>query len=112
MDEHTRTIKVRVQAPNPDGKLKPGMFATVEVVVPLNKQVALVPREAVLSDDGKSFVFQHWKDDFWVRRDVVVGEADDRDIQVLAGLDPGSTIAVGGGFMLKSDVLRHKMGAG
>ena len=112
VDEHTRTIKVRVQVRNPHGKLKPGMFATVEVTVPSGKKVALVPREAVLSDEDKRFVFQHWRDDLWVRRDVVVGGADDGAVEILAGLRDGAAIATGGGFMLKSDVLRNKMGAG
>ena len=112
MDEQTRTIKVRVQVANPDGKLKPGMFATVEVRVASGKKVALVPREAVLTDDHKPFVFQHWRDDLWIRRNVRVGQADGPDVPVLAGLPHDATIVTGGGFMLKSDVLRNKMGAG
>jgi len=112
LDEHTRTVKVRIQVSNADGKLKPGMFAHVAVAVPSGKKVTLVPREAVLSDEGRRFVFQHWKEDFWVRRDVAVDDGDDQDLIVLSGLRDGVTIAIGGGFMLKSDVLRNKMGAG
>jgi len=112
LDEHTRTVKVRIQVSNADGKLKPGMFAHVAVAVPSGKKVTLVPREAVLSDEGKRFVFQHWRDDFWVRRDITVDDGDDQNLVVLSGLRDGVTIATGGGFMLKSDVLRNKMGAG
>ncbi len=74
MDEHTRTVKVRVQVPNGHGKLKPGMFANVEVKIPSGRKATLVPRAAVLSDEGQHFVFQRWKEDFWVRRDVTVGQ--------------------------------------
>jgi cobalt-zinc-cadmium efflux system membrane fusion protein len=112
VDENTRTIKVRVQVGNPDGKLKPGMFAHVEAPLPTGHQAARVPREAVLSDEGQHFVFQQWKDGLWVRRDVVVGSPQGRDVEILSGLEEGATIAASGGFMLKSDVLRNKMGAG
>jgi len=112
LDEHTRTVKVRVQVQNPKGMLKPGMFATVEVAIASRKKVALVPREAVLSDEDKRFVFEKWKGDLWVRRDVVVGDGSEQNVAILAGLRAGVTIATGGGFMLKSDVLRNKMGAG
>ncbi|MHC4577805.1 MAG: efflux RND transporter periplasmic adaptor subunit [Planctomycetota bacterium] len=72
VDEHTRTIKARIQVANRSGRLRPGTFARVVVRVPTGKRVPMVPRSAVLSDDGKTFLFQHWRDDLWVRRDVVV----------------------------------------
>ncbi len=112
VDEHTRTVKVRVQVDNALGKLKPGMFATVEVKFASGKQAALVPREAVLSDEGKQFVFQETKDGLWLRRDVVTGRSQGRLVEIVSGLDADATVAAGGAFMLKSDVLRGKMGAG
>ena len=70
------------------------------------------PRTAVLSDEGESFVFRHYKDDFWVRQDVEVRAIFD-DFAIIDGdIEVGTTVATGGAFMLKSDVLREKMGAG
>jgi cobalt-zinc-cadmium efflux system membrane fusion protein len=92
--------------------LKPGMFAKIEVRVPLGEPVSMVPREAVISDEGASFVFVRWKDDFWVRRNVVVGRGQGRFVEIIDGVADADTVAVSGGFMLKSDVLRTKMGAG
>jgi membrane fusion protein, heavy metal efflux system len=112
VDETTRTIKVRVQVKNEGGKLKPGMFAGVTVELPGDGQVSLVPRSAVLSDEGQTFAFQHWKDDLWLRRNVVLGKVQEDKVQVLAGLDADATVVVSGAFLLKSDVLRAKMGAG
>ncbi len=112
VDETTRTIKVRVQLPNPAGRLKPGMFASIEVDLPAGGMVFLVPRSAVLSDEGQSFAFQHWKDDLWLRRNVQVGKAQADKVEVLAGLDPDATVVSNGAFLLKSDVLKAKMGAG
>lgn len=112
VDEHTRTIKTRVQVQNPERKLKPGMFAEIEVSIPLEGNRVLLPSTAVVSDDGKTFVFQQWKDDLWRRRDVRVGPNHDGLVEVLDGLSPGATVVTAGAFMLKSDVLREKMGAG
>lgn len=112
VDARSRTVKVRVQVPNREGKLRPGMFATVEARFASGKQALVVPSSAVLADEGASFVFQHWRKDLWVRRDVEVAAAGDGIAQISDGLTEGAVIATDGGFMFKSDVLRAKMGAG
>ncbi len=112
LDEHTRTVKVRVQVANEERKLKPGMFAEVEIPIPLEGSVTVVPAGAVVCDEGKTFVFHHWKDDLWMRRDVQVGGKQGELLEVLDGLPPGATVIASGTFMLKSDILREKMGAG
>ena len=112
MDEHTRTVKVRVQVSNEHGKLKPGMFAKVKAVITSKRKSAMVPRESVLSDEGRSFVFLHHKDDLWARRGVEVGLAQGPLMEIVSGLDGNETVVTSGAFMLKSDVLRGKMGAG
>jgi cobalt-zinc-cadmium efflux system membrane fusion protein len=112
MDEHTRTVKIRIQVKNPDNKLRPGMFADVQIAVPLDGQMLAVPQTAVMADEGENFVFQHWKEDLWVRQDVAVGERYGDFVELLSGVPQGAKIVTGGAFMLKSDVLREKMGAG
>jgi len=112
VDEHTRTIRVRIQVVNEHRKLRPGMFAEVEIIVPRNDSITVIPATSVLSDDGKTFVFRHWRDDFWVRRDVVVGRRLGDLVQILEGVNEGDTVVASGGFVLKSDILREKMGAG
>ena len=112
VDEKTRTVKVRVQVPNEQGKLRPGMFAAVDIPLPAGKKVSVVPHQAVLSDEGQTFAFVHWKDDLWLRRDVRVGRAQGDLLEILSGLSPGQQVVASGGFLFKSDVLREKMGAG
>lgn len=112
VDEHTRTVKVRIQVSNEQRKLKPGMFAEVEIGVPLEGVATVVPSSAVVCDDGKTFVFEHLRDDLWTRRDVQVGKNQGGVVEVLEGLSPGATVVARGAFMLKSDILREKMGAG
>lgn len=112
LDERTRTIKVRVQVGNEERKLKPGMFAEVEISIPLEGSATVVPASALLSDEGKTFVFQQWRDDLWMRRDVLVGEEQGGFVEILSGIANGAKVASRGAFMFKSEVLKEKMGAG
>ena len=112
VNETTRTVKVRVQVRNEQGKLRPGMFAAVDIPLAEGKKVALAPRQAVLSDEGRTFAFVHWKDDLWLRRDVSVGKPQGDMVEIASGLSPGDRVVAAGGFLFKSDVLRAKMGAG
>lgn len=112
MDERSRTVKVRVAAPNPDAKLRAGMFATVRLFLPGQEEALAVPSAAVLSDEGRSFVFVHHHGDYWIRRPVEPGRKWMGWVEVKGGLGGGETLAVDGAFLLKSDVLRSKMGAG
>lgn len=112
MDEHTRTVKMRVQVKNPGNKLRPGLFTNVEVMIPLQGRMVVVPRNAVMSDAEKNFVFQYWREDLWARRDVTLGAIYGDSAEILSGIPKGSKIVTGGAFMLKSDILREKMGAG
>jgi cobalt-zinc-cadmium efflux system membrane fusion protein len=114
MDERTRTVKVRATVRNPELELRPGMFCEAAISLANGKaeEVLAVPRSAVVADEGKSFVFKHWKDDFYVRQDVRKGRDFFGMIEILGGLQAGDTVATEGTFLLKSDVLREKMGAG
>ena len=112
MDEKTRTLKVRVGVPNPRGKLRAGMFVNVELYLPSGPDALVVPRAALLSDEGRSFVFVRHHGDFWVRRPVETGRVSGDQVEVAKGLAGGETVATEGCFLLKSDVLRSKMGAG
>ena len=112
MDESTRTVKTRIAVSNLDGRLRPGMFATVDVTIGVGDEGTAVPSTAILADEGRDFVFVHHADDYFVRRLVHTGRRDGEWVEVVEGVEPGQTIAVAGGFLLKSDVLRSKMGAG
>jgi len=112
MDERTRTVKVRVAAANPEARLRAGMFASVRIFLPGQEEALSVPRAAVLSDEGRSFVFVHHQGEYWVRRPVEPGRKWLDWVEVKGGLAGAETLAADGAFLLKSDVLRSKMGAG
>jgi membrane fusion protein, heavy metal efflux system len=112
MDEKTRTLKVRIGVPNPGGKLRAGMFVNVELYLPSGPDALVVPRAALLSDEGRSFVFVRHHGEYWVRRPVEPGRASGDQVEIRKGLSGGETVVTEGCFLLKSDVLRSKMGAG
>jgi cobalt-zinc-cadmium efflux system membrane fusion protein len=114
MDEQTRTVNVRATVENPDLELRPGMFCDAAIALGNGEaeEVLAAPRAAVLADEGQSFVFTYWKDDFFVRQNVRIGREFFGMVEILDGLQEGDTLATEGAFLLKSDVLREKMGAG
>jgi cobalt-zinc-cadmium efflux system membrane fusion protein len=112
MNAQTRTVKARIRVENKEGLLKPGMFVNIQVLLPGGHNVIAVPQIAVLSDEGRSFVFIHKEGDYWLRRPVTPGDPFNEYVEIKEGLTAGQTIIADGSFLLKSDVLREKMGAG
>jgi cobalt-zinc-cadmium efflux system membrane fusion protein len=112
VSEQTRTARARIVVPNPGGALRPGMFVTVRIAGPAGGTAVAVPKVAVLADEGRTFVFVHRDGDYWVRRPVTLGRRSGDRVEIVAGLTPGQRIIADGSFLLKSDVLRSKMGAG
>jgi cobalt-zinc-cadmium efflux system membrane fusion protein len=112
MDPRSRTVKLRVDVDNPDSLLRPGMFARVELLLSGSGKVLALPRAAVLEDEGRSFIFQQHDGDYFVRRPVTVGRRWGDWIEIRNGVSAGKRVVADGSFLLKSDVLRSKMGAG
>jgi cobalt-zinc-cadmium efflux system membrane fusion protein len=111
IDETTRTVKVRIALKNPDGILRPNMFCSVKIPSSLSEMTA-VPEDAVLADEGKSFVFVEIMEDFYARKPVRTGRQYGGYAEILEGLADGEQVVSVGSFLLKSDVLKAKMGAG
>jgi len=112
MDEATRTVKVRTVIDNKDRRLRPGMFCEGRILITTDEEVLAIPKVALLSDEGVDFVFTQMKDDYYLRTNVKRGRDFAEGIEILKGLTPGQTIVTDGAFILKSDVLKAKMGAG
>jgi cobalt-zinc-cadmium efflux system membrane fusion protein len=112
VDAGDRTIKVRAELRNPDALLRPGMFCQADVVFETQENVVAVPTAALLSDEGKHFVFRLIREGFALRTDVEVGRTFADSVEITQGLTEGEQIVTEGAFVCKSDVLRAKMGAG
>jgi cobalt-zinc-cadmium efflux system membrane fusion protein len=111
LDEATRTASVRVVVDNPGNLLRAGMFARVQLLLPGDGGALAMPEEAVLEDEGRSFVFVRTRGPYFIRRPVTTGRAVDGWVEV-TGIATGDEVVTRGAFLLKSDVLRSKMGAG
>lgn len=102
VDPETRTVKVRLQFPNPNFELKPQMFADVEFNINYGTNV-LVPAEAVLNSGARQTVFVAKGDGYFEPREIKVGpHIDDKEV-VLSGLKPGETIVTSGNFLIDSE---------
>jgi len=112
MDEQTRTVKVRAVIANHDSLLRPGMFCEVVIQISSEEDVLTIPKSALLADEGATFVFKHWKDDYYIRRLVIKGREFHESVEIIEGISPGDIIVADAAFLLKSDTLRSKMGAG
>lgn len=112
MDEQSRTVKLRVNVKNDGGRLLSGMFAEVRLFFPGGESALSLPGAAVLEDEGRRFVFIHLEGDDYIRRPVETGRSWGGFTEIKSGLKGGETVVSDGSFLLKSDVLRSKMGAG
>lgn len=101
----TRTVRVRLRFPNPQLKLKPEMFAQVQIKSPVSKEVVVVPSEAVLDTGLKQRVFIALGNGQFEPREVKLGVYGDGNQyrEVLAGLRGGEEVVTSAQFMLDSE---------
>jgi membrane fusion protein, copper/silver efflux system len=102
VEEQTRAIRVRFEFPNPKQRLKPGMFANVELTASLGSGVT-IPTEALLDSGRERVVFVSEGDGYFEPRQVQTGHRVGDRVQITDGLAPGETIAGGAAFFLDSE---------
>ncbi|GLI37967.1 efflux RND transporter periplasmic adaptor subunit [Geobacter hydrogenophilus] len=110
VDEATRTVKARVEVANPGRKLKPEMFATVELALAADAPPVLaVPEDAVQELDGRKLIFVAESDAAFAARPVELGRASGGMVEVLSGLKEGERYAIKGSFLLKSELKKGEI---
>jgi membrane fusion protein (multidrug efflux system) len=110
VDAATRNVRVRATFPNPDGNLRPGMYANVEVLSTKERSVLVIPATAVMfAPYGDSvFAVEEKKDEagqtVTVVRQKFVRTGDRRGdlVAVVSGLAPGETVVSSGAFKLRN----------
>jgi len=102
VDPKTRTVKVRLEFPNPGFELKPEMFTEVELKIDYGSQI-VVPQEAVLDAGTEQVVFVAHGGGYFEPRKIQIGTKVDDRIIVLGGLRPGETIVTSGNFLIDSE---------
>lgn len=99
VDEDTRSIKVLIECDNPDRKLKPGMFATVNFSTAPEKAV-MIPVTALMQQDSSQYVWVKTGKNQFIKRFVATGETDQKTVRITEGLKPGEIIMSEGGIYM------------
>ncbi len=102
LNETTRTMRVRVEFPNPDLKLKPGMYSNIEVQVPLGATLA-VPESAVLRTGKRDLVFVDLGSGQMQLRQVEIGATASGYYEILKGLKPGERVVSAANFLIDAE---------
>lgn len=105
IDTSSGTIRARALFANKDGKLLPGMFATVSMGGPSDEEQILVPSSAVGTDQDRKFVYVIGEGNKLVYREVVLGAGINGHRVVTSGIEPGEKIVIDGMMKLRPDMV-------
>lgn len=111
VDKETRTIQARLEVANPDGRLKPEMFASAAIRTGGKGRGLLLPEDAVVLVDGKATVFIEEHGGFEPRT-VELGDRLRGRVVIKAGLQAGELVVTAGTFALKARVQKSLLGEG
>ena len=100
--EQTRSLRARIAIANADGRLKPGMYATVRLSSP-TRSALTVPRSAVLQTGERAVVFVDQGKGALRPMDVVTGRAAGEYVEILSGLQRGQRVVTSAQFLLDSE---------
>ncbi|OFW28492.1 MAG: hypothetical protein A3J28_14625 [Acidobacteria bacterium RIFCSPLOWO2_12_FULL_60_22] len=111
LDHETRTLKIRMDFPNADLKLKPEMYTQVELKKPLGRRL-VVPDSALVDTGARQLVFVVQAPGSFVPRDVRAGVRADGYIEIQQGLKAGEAVVTSANFLIDSESqLRAALGS-
>jgi len=99
LNETTRTVRVRLELPNPKLKLKPGMYGNVLIQTDQQERL-VVPKEAVLDTGPRQIVFLDQGNGVYVPTQVKLGRRSEDKVEVLEGLKKGDQVVTSANFLL------------
>jgi multidrug efflux pump subunit AcrA (membrane-fusion protein) len=102
IDAETRTLKVRLEADNPDFALRPDLFVNVEFPMAMRARMS-VPEDAVIDTGKQQTVYVELGEGKFEPRRVEAGERFDGRVEILAGLKTGERIVISGAFLIDSE---------
>jgi Cu(I)/Ag(I) efflux system membrane fusion protein len=102
LNAEARTVRVRVELPNPGLRLKPGMFGTVTLVTDAARML-VVPKEAVLDTGLRQLVFMDRGEGAYAPYPVKLGHRSQDSVEVLEGLKEGDRIVTSANFLLDAE---------
>jgi len=102
LDPKTRTVKVRLEFPNPDMKLLPEMYANVNLEIPIGERLS-IPKSAVLRTGKQDIVFVDKGEGNMEIRKVKLGIKTGGYYEILRGLKKGENVVARGNFLIDSE---------
>ena len=96
IDPNTHRLPVRADIENPDGALKPGMFANFSIITGEASTAPAVPQEAIVYEGERSRVWVAGDGDTLALREIRTGRTSDGLVEVLAGLSAGEKVVTSG----------------
>jgi cobalt-zinc-cadmium efflux system membrane fusion protein len=106
IDENTRAATALFEVNNPGRRLRIGMQANVRMAAEESVHVVLIPKEAVLDNEGSKIVYVLVSGETFQRRHVELGDEYGQDVAVLSGVMPGQRVVTQGAYQLKQQELR------
>lgn len=102
LNESTRTVRVRVEVPNPEGLLMPGMYGNVELAVDLGERI-VVDEQAIVDTGTRLIVFVDLGEGRFEPREVILGARVSGLALIESGLKEGERIVTSGNFLVDSE---------
>jgi RND family efflux transporter MFP subunit len=102
VDPQNRTLSARIQVPNPQMRLRPGMFVQVSLETPLGNQIVAVPRSAVLDTGKEKVVYVAKGNGVFEKRGIEASVAGDDYYAVTRGVEAGERVVTHGNFLIDS----------
>jgi membrane fusion protein, heavy metal efflux system len=100
VDPATHRLPVRAEVENPDGELKPEMFASFSIITGNDASAPAVPEDAVVYEGDTARVWVARDDKSLALRQIRVGRVSDGRVEVLAGLEPGEKVVTSGSLFI------------
>jgi membrane fusion protein, heavy metal efflux system len=105
LDKDSRSARAVVEIPNDSGIWRPGSFVTAAIAFEEQPVALVIPTSAVQNIGAATVAFARTPEGFQ-KRQVVLGQSDDRIVAVVSGLHPGEVVAVSNTFLLKAELLK------
>lgn len=100
VDVSGRAIRLRAELPNPDGRLSPGLFARIRIVIAERSAAMVVPEAALFRDEGRLYVYR-LEGGKAVKTPIEIGLRSPGDVEVRSGLASGAVVITAGQLLLR-----------
>lgn len=111
IERDSRTLEARIEVDNSDGRLKPGMFADVEITTDVLRDALIISDAALQTEEDNQIVFVALDRNRFQKRVVKLGLEHQGRVQMLEGVKKGEKVVTDGSFILKSEMLKGEMEA-